>query len=299
MQVRTFLGLECIEITNGALSLLVTRSVGPRILALFTQNGENLFAELPEHTLDCPGRGAYFLYGGHRLWLAPEEPGRTYLPDDDPVHIEEIDSGLQVTQKFDQVTGIQKVLRIRLEKNQPVVKVEHSLTNLSASEVTCAPWAITQMKTGGVAILPQYNGLIEGNPTLPNRTVTLWPYTDTNNPAIIWGNDTILVRANMQDGALKIGFPNPRGWMAYWQRNTLFIKRAVYNNQAAYFDSGSSSECYCNPDFLELETLGPISTIQPGDSISHKETWRVYSGISWPENTQEITDRIENEAAGS
>jgi hypothetical protein len=43
-----------------------------------------------------------------------------------------------------------------------------------------------------------------------------------------------------------------------------------------YYDFGSSSECYCCDSFLELETLAPITQLQPGAAVSHIETWELY-----------------------
>ena len=299
MHVREFLGQDCVELGNRSLTLLVTRSVGPRIIALYTSEGENIFAEVPDFTLDCPGRGLFHLYGGHRLWIAPEEPGRTYLPDDDPVHVEQIEGGLEVIQPYNELTGMKKTLRIRLEGDQPVVVVEHELTNMSTSSITCAPWAITQVKPGGTAFLPQKTDLTNKNPSLPNRKLILWPYTDINNPAINWGNEAISVHANMQKGALKIGFPNTRGWLAYWCDGVLFVKEAEYDPDADYFDNDSSSECFCRSEFLELETLGPVSSVKPGGSISHFETWHLFSGIPRPEKMETLIDWIEEVTSGS
>ena len=87
------------------------------------------------------------------------------------------------------------------------------------------------------------------------------------------------VHANVKKGDLKLGYPNPRGWLGYGIDGILFVKRAVYQADRDYYDFQSSSECYCNADFLELETLGPIDTIQPGGSISHSETWEIYDNV--------------------
>src|SRR5687768_18047482 len=106
MKTVDFLGHECYTFTNERLKLLVTRSVGPRILFLGFVEGENLLAELPDFVTDCPGSGVFHFYGGHRLWHAPEEPCRTYLPDDSPVDISPRDNGLLVTQRTEPKTGL-------------------------------------------------------------------------------------------------------------------------------------------------------------------------------------------------
>ncbi len=298
MKTTRFLGLECVEASNGLLSLLVTQSVGPRVISLRVNDGENLFAELPDATLDCPGKGAFHFYGGHRLWHAPEDPRRTYLPDDDLVVISPLTNGLRVKQPPEEETNIQKEIEIRFSQDQPAVQVEHILTNHSIEPVTLAPWAITQVKPGGVAILPQNREPWDQNPTLPHRHLALWPYTDINSPHIEWGNEVILIHADMMENQLKIGFPNPQGWLAYWRSGTLFVKRAAYDPQAEYYDFGSSSECYCESTFLELETLGPITTLEPGQSTHHAETWEVYTGVQCPENLDDLHQFIANKRGG-
>lgn len=293
MKTIEYLGQQCLELSNGPLRLYLTQSVGPRIILLTISGSQNLLAELPDRTIECPGKGDFHLYGGHRLWHAPEEPRRTYLPDDQPVEAQSIPGGVRLTQPAPPETGIQKEIKVRLEAEANRVQIEHILTNFGLWPVTCSPWAITQLRAGGVAFLPQNLDLQADNPTLPNRPLTLWPYTDINNPAITWGNDIIQVQAQMEAGKLKIGFPNPRGWLAYWLEGTLFVKRAAFDPQAGYFDFGSSSECYCNPLFIEMETLGPIATIQPGESSHHFETWELYAGFPRPEDLGELAAFIE------
>ena len=114
MKTTQFLGQECVTLENSALQLLVTRSVGPRILALRFKGGENLFAELPDAVDALPDGRLYHLYGGHRLWHAPEDLPRSYQPDDAPVEIAETADGLVVTQAPEAATGMQKSLRITL-----------------------------------------------------------------------------------------------------------------------------------------------------------------------------------------
>ena len=49
-----YAGHEAIQIEAGAVRLMVTTSVGPRVLGLLTEDGRNHFAELPEMTLRLP-----------------------------------------------------------------------------------------------------------------------------------------------------------------------------------------------------------------------------------------------------
>lgn len=265
------------------------------MLSLKTQGGDNLFAELPDLTLDCPGAGPYHLYGGHRLWFAPEEPGITYLPDDSPVQARVIDNGVHITQDVESKTALQKELGIRLIDGRAEVEVKHTITNRGSREQTLAPWAITQFKPGGVGILPLYGGGKSDNPTQPDRSITLWPYADINSKYITWGNQQILIQAQMQEGSLKVAIPNPAGWLAYWIDAMLFVKRADYDPKAAYFDFGSSSECYCNPHFLELETLAPIAKLAPGQCVEHVERWQVFEDVAWQDDLRDILAVVKGE----
>jgi len=247
------------------------------VLALMVGGGENLFAELPALGIERPGQPTFHFYGGHRLWHAPEEPARTYLPDDQAVEVETLSDGVRVSQ-VETLTGMRKTMEVRLPAGRPRVVVTHTLTNLGLWPVSCAPWAITQLKVGGVAILPQSQ---VDTDVLPNRALAIWPYTDLNSPFVHWGNRYILLEARMPS-PFKIGFPNPRGWLAYWWNRTLFVKRAPYDARAYYCDFGSSSECYCNEHFLELETLGPMRLLERGAATSHVETWEVYPDAPQP-----------------
>jgi hypothetical protein len=283
-----FAALDCLKLENGALALWVTRTLGPRIIGLALHGGESLFAELPDATLDYPGEGTFYLRGGHRLWHAPEDPQRTYIPDNDPVVMEDVPGGVRIIQPVEAQTGIRKSITVTLPDDGAQVLVDHSLQNLGQAPVELAPWAITQVKPGGMAILPQTSGPMDEAGVLPNRVLALWPYTSVTSPHITWGDRYILVDANLQQGALKLGFPNPEGWLGYILEDTLFVKHAEYRPGAFYYDHGSSSECYCNPQFLELETLGPRATLAPGDSLSHREHWQIYSQVAFSENEDEL-----------
>jgi hypothetical protein len=283
MPTNRYLDFDCVEVANDSLSLLVTQSVGPRVISLRYQGGENLFAELPDAITETSA-GPYHFYGGHRFWRAPEEIGTTYYLDNKPVDIERIQNGLSI-QQSEVGTGVQKSIQLTLNASRPTVQIIHTLTNLGQENMNLALWAITQFRPGGVAILPHS---AEATGFLPNRQINLWPYTDIQSAHITWGNRYTFVHANVTEGHLKIGFPNPSGWMAYWTEGTLFVKKAVFDPQKRYYDYGSSSECYCKDQFLELETLSPIYTLAPGNSATHTETWEIYGDVESPSDEMHV-----------
>ena len=211
METIKYLNLDCVLLENNALRLLVTQTVGPRVISFGYKDEENLFAELPDEVSQLPDGKAFHFYGGHRLWDSPESMPTTYTPDDFPVDIVLTAEGLSATQHALTETGLEKTIYISVSADTPQVVVVHQLTNRGSQMVECAPWAITQLKPGGVAILPQsqsHTGL------LPNRTISLWPYSDVTSALLSWGNRYILAWADKKTGAFKLGFPNPRvaGW---------------------------------------------------------------------------------------
>jgi len=281
MKTTSFLGQECIVLKNDSLQLLVARSVGPRILSLRFREGHNLLAELPDFVTERPDGIPYHFYGGHRLWISPEHPLRSYALDDRAVDISPVgDAGLLVRKAVEPETGIEKSILLELQPDKPVLTLTHRLANRASTPVECAPWAITQFRTGGVALLPQartQTGL------LPNRFLSFWPYADISSPHLSLGNDLILLRADLE-APFKLGFPNPRGWLAYWLDGVLFVKRAGFDPCGRYSDFGCSSECYCNQRFLELETLAPLHQLERGASVAHRETWELYPDVQIPDN---------------
>ena len=130
-----FAGYDCVKLENAALALWITRSVGPRVIGLSLLGGESLFAVLPDDQAECPGVGTFCFRGGHRLWCAPESFGTTYLPDDDPVHVEEVQDGVLVTQPVQAQTGIRKSLAITLPGSDARVIIDHRLRNTGNDRV--------------------------------------------------------------------------------------------------------------------------------------------------------------------
>jgi hypothetical protein len=288
-----FAGYECIQISNDIISLWAAKYFGPRVIALSLEGGHNLFAELPESRLECPGAGYYSLRGGHRLWCAPEYPPHTYLPDDESVQIEDTDNGIIITQPVEAKTGLQKSISITIPDETAKVVLDHTIRNRANEALELAPWAVTMLKPGGVAILPQTVGLVEEYGVLPNRSVTLWPYTQVNSPHIMWGDRYLFIQADLKENKLKIGFPNSVGWLGYFLTGTLFVKYARYDQKESYYDQQSSSECYCDAGVMELETFGPRTTLGPGESVTHRELWKIFECDSFEASEDSVKQLVE------
>jgi len=269
---------DCLRLSDGGIELVVTVGLGPRVLYCGYPGGENLFFtdEDREPLLDD-----YVVHGGHRFWHAPEDANRTYVPDDDPVEWEETGRGVRLVQPVEASTGIRKRVSFAFAAGEPVVEVTHELENEGVWEVELAPWAISVMRPGGTAVVPLSRGDPES--VLPDRSLSLWPYTDLSDERLTFADETTLVdQAADGEGPLKVGASGGDEWAAYVTDGTAFVKEFAYDPAATYPDGGSAVEVYAAVNSLELETLGPLAELSPGESAVHTETWRLVEGVDDP-----------------
>ena len=288
MRDELFEGYQCLRLENQQLSIWITKDVGPRIIGLSLDGGDNLMVVLPDAKIPVKSGEDYSLRGGHRLWYGPERPETTYITDDQPVEIRSDQNGVKIFQPIDGATGIQKILHVSLDMDRAEVEIEHELLNIGSNPFQLAPWAVTMMRPGGEAILPLQLEQDDPHGLWPNRQLAFWPYTDIRSEHLALANRAVIVKAKMTSGALKIGTPNRIGWIAYRFQKTLFVKRSVYHPDQEYLDRQSSSQIYCNPDLIELETLGPVVTLAPGESTLHQEIWQVFSEGNWPGEIRQL-----------
>jgi len=252
----------------------------PRIVRLTPVGKPNLFAELEKAPASTP-YGDFYFRGGHRLWHAPEAMPRTYMPDHVGVTLQEIENGVCIHQPAEPWTHIAKSLEIRLNPDQPQVILLHELRNEGAWAVEFAPWALTMLRQGGVGIFPQPSGNVDDAGLLSNRRLSLWPYTRINDPRLTLRDDFILVHATPALPPIKFGYFNRHGWAGYWLDGIFLVKRFdVSTETKPYPDGGCNVESYCNDQFIELETLGPLTKLEPGESVFHTETWEIYTELA-------------------
>jgi hypothetical protein len=287
-----FEGFDCIQLKNDHLALWLTKDVGLRILGLSYQGGESILVILPDAVIPVEGASDYTLRGGHRLWYAPEIPKITYITDDKPVETKIKGTKIEQIQPIDQPTGIQKSWRIELDPDRAEVKINHLLENRGSSTFELAPWAISMLRPGGIGCIPLNTDLEDEFGLQPNRQLVLWPYTDISSPCLKFTERALFVSADMKEGALKIGAPNPLGWIAYSYNGTLFIKKTAFQGEKYYLDRYASSQIYCNPDLIELETLGPVVRLKPGEGVEHMERWQIYPEGGWPANISELFEEL-------
>ena len=153
-------------------------------------------------------------------------------------------------------------------------------TNQGIWGVELAPWAVTIMRYGGMTILPQEPFRSHDEYLLPARPMTLWHYTDLSDPRWTFGQNFIRLQTDdTLDAPQKVGIANKQGWAGYWRNQMLFLKRVQYQKDARYPDYGCNVETFTAGAFVELETLGPLERLQPGQSAEHTEVWSLHANV--------------------
>jgi len=271
---------NCYRMTNGQIELIATGDVGPRIIRFGFVGGDNVFAEYADQ-LGKTGGDEWRIYGGHRLWHAPEAKPRTYGPDNAPIEVKDLPNSLTLIQPAEGSTGIQKTIEITMRPDRNQVVLVHRLRNQNLWAVELAPWALSVMARGGMAIIPQPAYASHEESLLPARPIVQWTYTDMSDPRWRWGAKYVTLR---QDPAAtkpqKIGFGNQENWVAYAVKGDLFVKAFRYQRGATYPDFGCSVETFTNADMLEVETLGPMTALEPGEAVEHIENWFLFKEVS-------------------
>jgi hypothetical protein len=280
---------NCYKLSNGAVELIVTTDIGPRIIRYAFVDDENILGEVPDSIIETE-LGIWKPRGGHRLWTAPEANPRSYAPDNNPLEFES-DSPLSIRllQPVEPQTGIQKEMTITLDPSGSGLTILHRLTNHNLWSINVAPWALTIMNGGGVAILPQEPYRSWEEELQPARPLVLWHYTNLSDPRWSIGQKYIQLKTDEKLTApQKIGIANKQGWAAYYRQSNLFIKRFNYVEGAVYPDYGSNNEIYTAGSFIEIESLGPLRQLEPGESTVHEEVWSLRRGVEIGDSEEAI-----------
>jgi hypothetical protein len=288
-----FYGLKTQSLENDSLRLDYLSESGPRIVRLCLKNsGKNLLVELPEAVLDSSA-GDFHLRGGHRLWHSPEYRPRTYLPDDDPIRVERLEDGVRLVQPVEQGSGIQKNIEIHLPASGTHFTLAHSLVNEGPWPVELAPWAISMLPLGGVALLPFQPASSSKTGLLHDRRLSLWPYTQVDDPRLMVRDAYIALLGQPRPTAVKIGIFNSFGLEAYYCDRTLLIKRFDPQEGQVHPDFGCNSEVYIKDTFTELESLGAMTLLEPGQAAFHTEKWEIYPGLDYAQSEDGIAALFE------
>jgi hypothetical protein len=265
-------GDAMIELADRGISMRVLYGSGPRI-AWFGR-AENL---LYWDDAGAHSRGAWRLRGGHRLWVTrpgADEAEETYASDNARCSVRRHADGIAITAPPD-AAKIEKRVRIRVARG--AWTIEHRLRNVGDMLWAGGAWAVTctRPRRGTRYRIP----LDGGAPSWDVVTVVIprrWGGIHTSrldDPQLVMTADALEARA-LGTEAKRMLFA-PRGTLEMRGSSTgTFAKTAAPIADGAY-PLGTNVAIYLAPDgfMAELETMSPMRTLRPGESLSHVETW--------------------------
>lgn len=266
---------NCYRVTNGQVELIVVADIGPRIIRFGFTGGQNLLKEFADQ-LGKSGEKEFQLRGGDRVWKAPEDPIATWAPDNVPVAVEVTKNGLIATAPVEPLTGLQKQIAVEMSATGAVT-VTHRIVNKTLFPLEFAPWALTMMTPGGTAVTgfpPRGKHPVNLEATNP---LVMWAYTDLSDKRWGFTKKYLTLRQDPSNSEpQKLGTFNKNTWAAYFLNGEVFLKQSQADPSKTYPDFGCSFETFTNNEFLEMETLGPMTKLDPGKGVDHVEHWSLH-----------------------
>ena len=283
---------NCYRITNGEIEAIGTGDVGPRIIRFAFLGGQNLFKEFADQ-LGKSGEEKFQLRGGHRVWKAPEDLVATWAPDNVPVEIQVTATGIIAREPVEPLTKLQKEIELRMAESGARMTVINRITNRGLFPLKFSAWALTMMAPGGVAVSgfpPRGKHPINLEATNP---LVMWAYTNLADPRWKFTKKYLTLRQdpNAADPQ-KLGMFNPDTWAVYLLNGEAFLKRTKADPAKTYPDFGCSFETFTNNEFLEIETLGPMTDLSPEQTVEHAEHWALFHDVKPNSLTDEELDRV-------
>jgi hypothetical protein len=109
------------------------------------------------------------------------------------------------------------------------------------------------------------------------------------DPRWHWGRQIILLRQDpKRPQPQKIGASGYPGWAAYACAAGLFIKFFRQSPDAEYPDRDVSAEMFTNDKILEVESLGPMTVLHPGETVTHREDWCLLDPVPLPRSDEDV-----------
>lgn len=273
---------NCVSISAGGAEMIVTTDVGPRIISYRFNGGENHMKVFSDRT---PMGDGYIHYGGHRVWHAPEAMPRSYQPDNSPCIYELKKDGIRVM-SVEEKTLLSKGFEITM-RDDGVAVVDNIIKNDGMFDIEMSVWTLTQFAHGGMLAVPNSSldtGLIS------NRAISLWPYSKMNDRRVYWGDKFVTLTPDMQDTpAFKFGSTVDDGYACYFNHGQLVAKKFEYFYDTEYPNFGCNFESYTNKEFIEIESLTPLFTLEAGEVAVHTEIWAALDNVKCPARDDEAS----------
>ena len=268
---------DCYLIDNGSVEAVIVPAIG-RIMQLRLK-GEAYGAFWENRALDGQLHDAdsndWLNFGGDKCWPAPQSAwpqhqGQDWPPpvaiDARPVEAVASERGILLTSPIDSGYGIQVVRRVELDAAQPVMRIRTEYHKLSGAPVTVSIWTVTQMSEPERVCIQLQTA---------SRFAAGFVRLLEAEPADLKIDGCLLSLTRHARQQVKVGTD---GSCMAWLGHNCVVRIDTVITPGEYPDGGCVTEVYTNPDplqYVELETLGPLTTMNPGDRIEQTTVYTV------------------------
>jgi hypothetical protein len=273
---------DCFSMRNGLVEAIIVPAIG-RVMQFHLLGDSagpfwgnpSLDGQLhPSHSEQAQS-DEWINFGGDKCWPAPQaswtqQQGRYWPPplafDAQPMEATASDYSVVLTSSVDPAFGIQVLRTVSLDSGQPVMRIRSEFRKLAGQPVKVGIWTITQMKDPEriSAFLPEQSKFPNGYISLMGR-----------EPKGLEIEAGVLSLVRHPDEFVKIGTD---GLSLVWEGPSSSVRIDAEQGPGEYPDGGCTTQIYTNPDpipYVELETIGPLTTLAIGDRIHRTAVYTV------------------------
>jgi hypothetical protein len=286
---------NCIELSNDQIRVVLEPNMGGRVLIYALKGNNVLYTDETQAGLVYPEIPMGHLAAG-RFDIGPEKiaPPRPLLffgPWEAKITG---DREADLISQEDASTGVQLVRRFKLDEVGSRLECTQEIINISDEVKRYCFWARTFVKGNGISLTP-----LNQHSRFPKGYITYGPGNIMNYEP----EDEPNVR--IREHILEIIGPPVRpkfvmdgdiGWMAYITKDSqLFVKTfPVYPDRVYGEMTGATSSVWYNgEEMVEIEPIGPLEIIEPGESVAFTEYWHLLD-FPYPDNKMTDLNAIRN-----
>ncbi len=285
---------DCILLENKNTRVILNPNLGGSMLE-YSLNGKNILFENPaQNGRIWKGGEERFEVPGGRMDIGPEKttPFRASFFNKWQGKITGRLSATMIS-PIDTVLGVQLIRKFTLDSNSSKLTCTQTIENKSSISQAYAHWSRTFARGGGICLvpvarnkrLPQGYALYRDQQTIDFNPIPEKNIRKTNGILEILGPISVP----------KLAIESDSGWTAYLHpMDLLFIKTFPVYPDRLYGDmlSNQVSIWYYKNEKCEIEPLGPLEVIKPGQDVSFTETWNLLP-YNFPEDKMVAISRIQ------
>jgi hypothetical protein len=279
----------CVTLSNGLVRAVLVPQVG-RVLHFSLKGMPNVLWENAEawgklQSADSDATGNYVNFGGAKLWVAPQSKWGAlwtvwpphYALDSGPCRTAIAKDGSVLLEGLPSATA-----RVRMDRRASLrgnsAQFVYTMSNVSDTPVEWGIWMVANVKPGGRTFIPFVDapGLWSGE---KDRKIP-----DSLN----WKRLGGVLCMDFKEGkeGSKIFSLSPEGWMAYVVEGQAFFITYAPDPGAVQPEGEAPTEIFRGKEFVELEHVGPLARLAPGEKTVLTERWhllRLPAGLDDPE----------------